>query len=156
MLLFAVAEPFLSEFVRETDFAVFSFARHGDGAVFYRFVCDACEFADADASAADDLDHEREAVPALASGCIYEFLVVGARQLFFLCVDAVWLGFQCFDDAVVPAHVPEEAVECHEHAVGAARSVSLFEVVFVADDGLFGDVYFWWLLLYRGGWGGMR
>ena len=84
------------------------------------------------------------------------FAVAGARQLFFLRVDVAWRGFQCFYDAVIPAHVPEEAVECHEHAVGAAWSIGLFEVVFVADDGLLGDVYFWWLLLYRGGWGGFN
>ena len=41
----------------------------------------------------------------------------------------------------MPAHVLEESVSCGQHAVGAARLVVRFEVFFVVDRAVFGDVF---------------
>ena len=71
---------------------------------------DRCKFTDAHAGAADDLDdHGKAEVAILFCNCD-EFFVFGARHLFFLRIDVVWLCLEDRDETVVPACVSEEAV----------------------------------------------
>ena len=71
---------------------------------------DRCKFTDAHAGAADDLDDHGKAEVIILFCGRDEFFVFGARHLFFLRIDVVWLGLEDRDAAVVPACVSEEAV----------------------------------------------
>ncbi len=110
VFLFAVVDQFHFQFVYEIDLTVFSFAGYADFSGAHCFHRDRCKFTDAHAGAADDLnDHGKAEVIILFCGRD-EFFVFGARHLFFLRIDAVWLGLEDRDAAVVPACVSEEAV----------------------------------------------
>ena len=108
--LFAVVEQFHFQFVYEIDLAVFSFAGYADLSGAHCFHRDRCKFTDAHAGAADDLDDHGKAEVIILFCGRDEFFVFGARHLFFLRIDVVWLGLEDRDETVVPACVSEEAV----------------------------------------------
>ena len=71
---------------------MFSFAGYADFSGLYGIHCDGRKLADADAGVSDGLDdHGKTEVVLLFCG-FDEFFVFGARHLFFLRVDVVWLG----------------------------------------------------------------
>ena len=141
VVLFAVVEQFHSQLVHEKDIAVFSFAEYADLSDSHCFHRNRCKFTDAHAGAADDLDDHGKAEVAILFCSCDEFFVCGARHLFFLRIDVVWLGLEDRDETVVPACVSEEAVQGDEHAVGARCLVVFFEMFFVSDHAVFGDVF---------------
>ena len=141
VVLFAVVEQFHSQLVHEKDIAVFSFAEYADLSDSHCFHRDRCKFTDAHAGAADDLDDHGKAEVVIPFCSCDEFFVFGARHLLFLRIDVVWLGLEDRDVAVVPACVSEEAVQGDEHAVGARCLVVFFEMFFVSDHAVFGDVF---------------
>lgn len=110
VFLFAVVDQFHFQFVYEIDLTVFSFAGYADLSGAHCFHRDRCKFTDTHAGAADDLDDHGKAEVIILFCGRDEFFVFGARHLFFLRIDVVWLGLEDRDAAVVPACVSEEAV----------------------------------------------
>ncbi len=140
IVFLTVAEQLEFELFHKVDGPVFSFVADGDLSACCRSHGEELHLADAYPGRAHGLKDEGEAVFFLLLCGADEGFVFLLGQFSFLVADEVSLHFQCRHMAVVPAHVAEEDVQGDEHAVGARCLVVGFEMFFVADHAVFGDV----------------